>query len=93
MKITYATDKVLLPGRRETVIEEVAKSKVFCLSSDYEGMSDAMIEALCVGTPVISTKVSGTDELIRDEENGLLVDIGDTEVWPKPLKNFLEIRS
>ena len=72
-------DKVLLPGRCETVIEEVAKSKVFCLSSDYEGMSNAMIEALCVGTPVISTKVSGTDELIFDGENGLLVKIGDTE--------------
>lgn len=72
-------DRVLLPGRCETVIEEVAKSKVFCLSSDYEGMSNAMIEALCVGTPVISTKVSGTDELIRDGENGLLVDIGDTD--------------
>ena len=72
-------DKVLLPGRCETVIEEVAKSKVFCLSSDYEGMSNAMIEALCVGTPVISTKVSGADELIFDGENGLLVKIGDTE--------------
>ena len=72
-------DKVLLPGRNEKVIEEVAKSKVFCLSSDYEGMSNAMIEALCVGTPVISTKVSGTDELIRDGENGLLVDIGDKD--------------
>lgn len=72
-------DKVFLPGRCETVIEEVAKSKVFCLSSNYEGMSNAMIEALCVGTPVISTKVSGTDELIQDGENGLLVDIGDTD--------------
>jgi len=72
-------DKVLLPGRCETVIEEMAKSKVFCLSSDYEGMSNAMIEALCVGTPVISTKVSGTDELIRDGENGLLVNIGDKD--------------
>ena len=73
------SSRISLPGRCETVIEEVAKSKVFCLSSDYEGMSNAMIEALCVGTPVISTKVSGTDELIRDGENGLLVDIGDTE--------------
>ena len=81
-------DKVLLPGRCETVIEEVAKSKVFCLSSDYEGMSNAMIEALCVGTPVISTKVSGTDELIRDGENGLLVDIGDTEGLAKAFERL-----
>jgi glycosyltransferase involved in cell wall biosynthesis len=82
-------DKVLLPGRCETVIEEVAKSKVFCLSSDYEGMSNAMIEALCVGTPVISTRVSGTDELIRDGENGLLVDIGDTEGLAKAFEILL----
>lgn len=82
-------DKVLLPGRCETVIEEVAKSKVFCLSSDYEGMSNAMIEALCVGTPVISTKVSGTDELIRDRENGLLVDVGDTEGLAQAFEKLL----
>lgn len=82
-------DKVLLPGRCETVIEEVEKSKVFCLSSDYEGMSNAMIEALCVGTPVISTRVSGTDELIRDGENGLLVDIGDTEGLAQAFEKLL----
>ena len=80
---------ISLPGRCETVIEEVAKSKVFCLSSDYEGMSNAMIEALCVGTPVISTRVSGTDELIRDGENGLLVDIGDTEGLAKAFEILL----
>ena len=38
-----------------------------------------MIEAMCLGTPVISTKVSGTDELIRDGENGLLVELGDVD--------------
>ena len=82
-------DRVLLPGRCETVIEEVAKSKVFCLSSDYEGMSNAMIEALCVGTPVISTKVSGTDELIHNGENGLLVDIGDTDGLAQAFEKLL----
>ena len=83
------SSRISLPGRCETVIEEVAKSKVFCLSSDYEGMSNAMIEALCVGTPVISTKVSGTDELIRDGENGLLVDIGDTDGLAQAFEKLL----
>ncbi len=83
------SSRISLPGRCETVIEEVAKSKVFCLSSDYEGMSNAMIEALCVGTPVISTKVSGTDELIQDGENGLLVDIGDTEGLAQAFERLL----
>ena len=47
------------------------------MSSDYEGMSNSMIEAICVGLPIITTKVSGTEELIKDGENGLLVEIGD----------------
>ena len=83
------SSRISLPGRCETVIEEVAKSKVFCLSSDYEGMSNAMIEALCVGIPVISTKVSGTDELIRNGENGLLVNIGDTEGLAQAFEKLL----
>lgn len=72
-------DRVLLPGRTEHVIEELRKSKIFCLSSDYEGMSNAMIEAICIGLPIVSTKVSGTEELIRDGENGFIVEISDEE--------------
>lgn len=71
-------ERVLLLGRSENVINEVAQSEIFCLSSDYEGMSNAMIEAMCLGVPVISTKVSGTDELLHDKEDSLLIDIGDT---------------
>ena len=70
---------VFLPGRTEHVIEELRKSKIFCMSSDYEGMSNAMIEAICVGLPIISTNVSGTEELIRDGENGFIVEIGGEE--------------
>ena len=61
------------------MIEELRKSKIFCLSSDYEGMSNAMIEAICVGLPIISTNVSGTEELIRDGENGFIVEVGGEE--------------
>lgn len=72
-------DRVLLPGRTEHVIEELRKSKIFCMSSDYEGMSNAMIEAICVGLPIISTNVSGTEELIIDGKNGFLVPPNDEE--------------
>lgn len=67
--------RVLLPGRTEHVIEELRKSKIFCLSSDYEGMSNSMIEAICVGLPVVSTKVSGTEELITNGVDGFLVGV------------------
>lgn len=72
-------DRVLLPGRTEHVVEELRKSKIFCMSSDYEGMSNSMIEAICVGVPIISTNVSGTEELIIDGKNGFLVPQKDEE--------------
>ena len=49
------------------------------MSSYYEGMSNAMIEAICLGLPIISTKVSGTEELIQDGYNGYLVDDNDID--------------
>ena len=54
-------------------------AECFLLTSLAEGMSNALIEAMCLGLPVISTKVSGSTDLIKDGENGLLIDIGDKE--------------
>lgn len=83
--------RVLLPGRTEHVIEELRKSKIFCMSSDYEGMSNSMIEAICVGLPIISTKVSGTEELIKDGENGFLVGIGDEKGLATCMKTLMSM--
>lgn len=69
--------KVLLPGRTDRVLEELDKSKIFCLTSDYEGMSNSMIEAICMGLPVVTTNVSGANELIKNGKNGFIVNIGD----------------
>jgi glycosyltransferase involved in cell wall biosynthesis len=79
-------NRVLLPGRTEHVIEELRKSKIFCMSSDYEGMSNAVVEAFCVGLPIITTKVSGTEDFINDGENGFLLDIGDTDGMEKAMR-------
>ena len=73
------TGRIELPGRSEMVLEEVAKSKLFCMSSYYEGMSNAMIEAICLGLPIISTKVSGTEELVQDGYNGYLLEDNDID--------------
>ena len=72
-------DRVLLPGRTEHVIEELRKSKIFCLSSDFEGMSNAMIEAICTGLPIVITDVSGVSELVEDGKSGYVVPCGDVE--------------
>ena len=66
-------DSVLLPGNDNDVINKILDAKVFVLPSNYEGMPNSLIEAMCIGLPVISTKVSGANELIKDKENGLLI--------------------
>lgn len=83
-------DKVYLPGRSENIIDELKKSKIFCLSSVYEGMSNALVEAICVGLPIVTTKVSGTEELIQDGENGFTVNVGDKEAMAKALTKIIE---
>lgn len=66
-------DSVILPGKQKDIFDKIKDAKLFVLSSDYEGMPNALIEAMCLGLPVISTKVSGANELIQDGYNGLLI--------------------
>jgi len=66
-------------GQSDNVWEEIKVSKMFVLSSIAEGMSNALIEAMCLGVPVISTKVAGAVDLIKDGENGYLIDLKDVK--------------
>lgn len=79
------TNRVLLPGRSESVITELLKSEIFCLSSDYEGMSNALLEALCVGLPIVTTRVSGVDDLLIDKENALITEVKDRVTFARSL--------
>ena len=49
-------------------------------------MSNAMIEAMCLGLPCICTKVSGAVDLISDGKNGMLVDVGDMDGLAEKMK-------
>lgn len=68
-------DSVLLPGNTTRLHDCIKSAGMFVLSSDYEGMPNALIEAMCLGLPVISTKVSGATDLIKDHENGILTEL------------------
>lgn len=60
------------------VYKNIRESQVFVLTSDYEGIPNALIEAMSVGLPVIATDCSpgGARMLIKDKINGLLVPKG-----------------
>lgn len=68
-------DKVLLPGATKNIPKMIQKSKLFILSSDSEGLPNALIEAMSLGLPVISTDCSpgGAAYLINNYQNGILV--------------------
>lgn len=68
------SDKVFLPGEEKNIFGKIADADLFVLPSNYEGMPNALIEAMCLGLPVISTDVSGASDFITNEINGLIVE-------------------
>ena len=59
------------------LFDRIVAANLFILTSNYEGMPNALIEAMCLGLPVISTKVAGATDLINDGKNGFLINVGD----------------
>lgn len=68
---------VFLPGKSNDVLNEIKDSTIFVMSSDYEGFN-ALLEAMAVGLPVISTDFpTGTARELIHKENGIIVPCGD----------------
>jgi glycosyltransferase involved in cell wall biosynthesis len=90
------TPVVTLPGAlgREAVLERLRSAAVFALPSvvapdgNRDGIPVALMEAMAVGTPVVSTTVSGIPELVRDA--GLLVPPGDASALAAALARLLD---
>lgn len=83
---------VFLKGTTPDVVDRIYGARLFVMSSDYEGMPNALIEAMCVGTPVISTDCpcGGPRELIKDGVNGYLVPVGNVEELAKKILKVLQ---
>ena len=80
---------VELPGSKKDVFDLISDAELFVLSSDYEGMPNALIEAMCLGLPVISTAVSGTSDLIDDGVNGMVTEVGNKEQMISAMREML----
>jgi glycosyltransferase involved in cell wall biosynthesis len=74
------TSEVALPGFVSNPYAFMSRAAVFVLSSVYEGLPTVLIEAMAVGTPVVSTDCpSGPREILEFGKYGKLVPIGDSE--------------
>lgn len=72
---------IKLPGRNNNLLDEIKDCAAFILSSNYEGMPNVLLEAMCMGMPVISTDCpsGGPKSLINDNFNGILVPVNNVE--------------
>jgi glycosyltransferase involved in cell wall biosynthesis len=70
-------DRVHFLGVRTDLPDLYATMSVYAHPAYFEGMPNAVMEAMAAGVPVVATAVDGTRELIRDGETGWLVPAGD----------------
>lgn len=83
--------QVSLPGFVDNPFPYMKQSSVFVLSSCYEGMPNALLQAMACGTPVVSTDCpSGPREILEDGKWGQLVPVGDVEAMAKAILASLQ---
>lgn len=82
-------DAVFLPGNVLDLHEQIKDAAIFVLPSNYEGLSNALLEAMMMGLPVIATNCAGCDEVIENGKNGLLIDVGDEEALAASLEDMI----
>ena len=80
---------VSLQGRTDNVVEAIKSAELFVFPSNHEGMSNAVIEALCVGLPVVTTDVGGASDMIENGKNGIVIPIGDEDIMISTILNLL----
>lgn len=91
IKSIKANEYVELMGRTEHVDEVLLENHVFLFSSNYEGMPNALMEAMASGLPCVSTDCpTGPKELIGNNERGILTPIENVEEFAKRIIYVLE---
>ena len=84
-------DIVTLKGRSNDVPAVFEKANLYVLSSNFEGMPNALLEAMAAGLPCISTECkTGPKEMIENKVSGILVSVGDEEKMFEALKFIYE---
>lgn len=84
-------NKAFLMGHSSNIYNIMRDCALYVCSSDYEGLSNSLIEALCMGAPVVSTDhpIGGAREMITDHENGILTPVGDMDALYEAMKYIL----
>jgi L-malate glycosyltransferase len=83
-------DRLIFTGYRSDVECILAELSVSVLPSLSEGLSNALLESMAAGVPVVATRVGGTAEALHDGENGLLVPPSDPDAIANAICRLLD---
>ena len=88
-------ERVVFVGRvpHDQVALHLRAADVFALSTQYEGLSHTLVETRHVGTPIVTTDIGGNREILRHEENALLLPYGDREAFIAAVNRLLNDRA
>lgn len=86
------TDVVDFMGNVNDVHHQIQNASLFILTSDFEGLSNALIEAMMMGLPCISTDCAGADEIIDNDESGKIIKRGDVPALVEAMKILIDNR-
>ena len=85
---------ISMPGYSDNIMSKFAEASIFVCSSQYEGFSLSILEAMSCGLPVVSyDSPYGPRDLIHDGENGFLVPIGDESCLAERIIRLIENES
>ena len=83
---------VTLQGRTNNAQKVLNAADVFVMTSNYEGMPNALLEAMAVGLPCISTDCpTGPAEIIDNGINGILVPVNNEAALTKAIEKYIEM--
>lgn len=86
-------NRVYIPGQVDKIAERVAQASLFVLSSNYEGMPNALMEAMALGVPCVATDCGGGVRfLITDRVNGIIVPVNDKQEMANAIRTLLSDR-
>ena len=87
-----AHDSILMLPPEKNIHEIIRDCAMFVSSSDFEGLSNSMLEAMAIGLPCVCTDChgGGAREVIKDRENGILVPVGDENALYEGMKLLID---
>jgi glycosyltransferase involved in cell wall biosynthesis len=84
--------RIVGPRPHHEVPRWMAAADLFCLATKSEGWCNAITEALACGLPVVTTRVGGNEEIVRDGSDGILVPFWDVRAFQAAVRAALDRR-